>query len=119
VALAELLGVRTAFHPPGDIPPVAEAANLAIVVSTPALGYQKSHTYNDATHEVFFPGTPVARDGYLWPSPEPGFGVDLDEKAASRFPRSSSALTAGPLASSAPTALSSPHNRNISRRRYP
>jgi mannonate dehydratase len=28
----------------------------------------------------------VVRDGYLWPSPEPGFGVDLDEKAASRFP---------------------------------
>jgi mannonate dehydratase len=30
-------------------------------VSTPAFGYQESHTYNDATHEVF-PGTPVVRD---------------------------------------------------------
>ena len=85
VALAELLGVRTAFHSPGDISPVGVAANLAVDVSTPAFGYQESHTYNDATHEVF-PGTPVVRDGYLWPSPEPGFGVDLDEKAASRFP---------------------------------
>jgi mannonate dehydratase len=84
-ALAELLGVRTAFHSPGDISPVGVAANLAVDVSTPAFGYQESHTYNDATHEVF-PGTPVVRDGYLWPSPEPGFGVDLDEKAASRFP---------------------------------
>jgi mannonate dehydratase len=85
VALAELLGVRTAFHSPGDVSPVGVAANLAVDVSTPAFGYQESHTYNDATHEVF-PGTPVVRDGYLWPSPEPGFGVDFDEKAASRFP---------------------------------
>jgi mannonate dehydratase len=56
-ALAELLGDRTAFHSPGDISPVGVAANLAIDVSTPAFGYQESHTYNDATHEVF-PGTP-------------------------------------------------------------
>jgi mannonate dehydratase len=83
------------------------AANLAVDVSTPAFGYQEPHIYNDATHEVFS-GTPVVRDGYLWPSPEPGFGVDLGEKAASRFPRSSSALTAGPPASAAPTAPSSP-----------
>jgi mannonate dehydratase len=85
VALAELLGVRTAFHSPGDVSPVGVAANLAIDVSTPAFGYQESHTYDDATHEVF-PGTPMVRDGYLTPSAEPGFGVDLDEKAAGRFP---------------------------------
>ena len=85
VALAELLGVRTAFHSPGDICPVGVAANLAVDVSTPAFGYQESHEYNDATLEVF-PGTPVVRDGYLTPSDLPGFGVDLDEKAASRFP---------------------------------
>ena len=85
VALAELLGVRTAFHSPGDISPVGVAANLAVDVSTPAFGYQESHTYNEATHEVF-PGTPVVRDGYLTPSSAPGLGVDIDEKAAARFP---------------------------------
>ncbi|MCW2883199.1 MAG: mannonate dehydratase [Streptosporangiaceae bacterium] len=85
VALAELIGVRTAFHSPGDISPVGVAANLAVDVSTPAFGFQESHTYNDATHEVF-PGTPVVRDGYLTVSPDPGWGVDLDEKAAARFP---------------------------------
>lgn len=85
VALCELLGVRTAFHSPGDISPVGVAANLAVDVSTPAFGYQESHTYNDATHEVF-PGTPVARDGHLYPSDAPGWGVDLDEKAAAAFP---------------------------------
>ncbi|WP_236655211.1 enolase C-terminal domain-like protein [Streptacidiphilus carbonis] len=85
VALAELLGVRTAFHSPGDISPVGVAANLAVDVSTPAFGYQESHTYNEATHEVF-PGTPVVRDGYLTPSELPGWGVELDEKAALRHP---------------------------------
>jgi mannonate dehydratase len=85
VALAELLGVRTAFHSPGDISPVGVAANLAVDVSTPAFGYQESHTYNEATHEVF-PGTPVVHDGHLSPSNEPGWGVDLDEAAAAKFP---------------------------------
>jgi mannonate dehydratase len=85
VALAELLGVRTAFHSPGDISPVGVAANLAVDVSTPAFGYQESHAYNEATHAVF-PGTPVVHDGYLTPSASPGWGVDLDEQAAARFP---------------------------------
>jgi mannonate dehydratase len=83
--MAELTGVRTAFHSPGDITPVGVAANLAVDVSTPAFGYQESHEYNDATHEVF-PGTPVVADGHLYPSDEPGWGVDLDEQAAAKFP---------------------------------
>lgn len=85
VAMAELSGVRTAFHSPGDISPVGVAANLAVDVSTPAFGYQESHDYNDATHEVF-PGTPVVTGGYLYPSDQPGWGVDLDERAAARYP---------------------------------
>jgi mannonate dehydratase len=85
VALAELLGVRTAFHSPGDISPVGVAANLAVDVSTPAFGYQESHTYNEATHEVF-PGTPVVREGHLAPSDAPGWGVDLDEAQAAKYP---------------------------------
>ena len=85
VALCELLGVRTAFHSPGDISPVGVAANLAVDISTPAFGYQESHTYNDATHEVF-PGTPVVREGHLYPSDAPGWGIDLDESAAAKFP---------------------------------
>jgi mannonate dehydratase len=81
VALAELSGVRTAFHSPADVSPVGVAANLALDISTPAFGYQESHTYNAATHDVF-PGTPVVRDGYLYPSNAPGWGIDLDERAA-------------------------------------
>jgi mannonate dehydratase len=85
VALAELLGVRTAFHSPGDISPVGVAANLAVDISTPAFGYQESHTYNEATQEVF-PGTPEVKDGYQYPSTKPGWGIDLDEQAAAKHP---------------------------------
>jgi len=49
-----------------------------------AFGIQEGHVYNDATLEVF-PGTPVAVDGYLYPSDAPGWGVDLDEKLAAKF----------------------------------
>ena len=85
VALAELSGVRTAFHSPADVSPVGVAANLALDISTPAFGYQESHTYNAATHDVF-PGTPVVREGYLYPSDAPGWGVDVDERAAADYP---------------------------------
>ncbi len=85
VALAELFGVRTAFHSPADVSPVGVAANLAIDISTPAFGYQESHTYDAATHDVF-PGTPVVRDGHLYPSESPGWGLDLDERAAAAHP---------------------------------
>jgi mannonate dehydratase len=85
VALAELSGVRTAFHSPADVSPVGVAANLALDISTPAFGYQESHTYNAATEEVF-PGTPVVRDGHLYPSAAPGWGVDIDERASAAHP---------------------------------
>lgn len=85
VALCEFAGVRTAWHGPGDVSPVGVAANIALDVTTSAFGIQEGHVYDEATHEVF-PGTPVAESGYLYPSDKPGWGVDLDEKLAGRFP---------------------------------
>ncbi|HEY4457238.1 MAG TPA: enolase C-terminal domain-like protein, partial [Pseudonocardiaceae bacterium] len=67
------------------VSPVGVAANLAVDIATPAFGYQESHTYNAATHDVF-PGTPVVREGYLYPSTAPGWGIDLDEEAAAAYP---------------------------------
>ncbi|MPZ82480.1 MAG: starvation-sensing protein RspA [Actinophytocola sp.] len=85
VALCELNGVRTAWHGPGDVSPVGVAANIALDVTTSAFGIQEGHLYNDATQEVF-PGTPIAVDGYLYPSDAPGWGVDLDEGEAAKYP---------------------------------
>lgn len=84
-ALCELLGVRTAWHAPGDVSPVGVAANIALDVSSHAFGIQEATLYGDRVHEVF-PGTPVPTKGYLTPSDAPGWGVDLDETEAAKYP---------------------------------
>jgi mannonate dehydratase len=83
--LAELSGVRTAWHGPGDTSPIGAAANVALDVSSAAFGIQEGHVYNDATHEVF-PGTLRIEDGWLRPNEAPGWGIEIDEVAAARYP---------------------------------
>ncbi|MFF0268052.1 enolase C-terminal domain-like protein [Kribbella sp. NPDC004536] len=83
--LAELCGVRTAWHGPGDTSPIGAAANVALDVTSVAFGIQEGHIYDDATHEVF-PGTLRIEDGWLRPNDTPGWGIDLDEEAAARYP---------------------------------
>ncbi|TDE11202.1 enolase C-terminal domain-like protein [Jiangella asiatica] len=84
-ATAELFGIRTAWHGPGDVSPVGHAANLALDIALPNTGIQELYAFPDAVREVF-PGTPVAADGHLWPSAAPGLGVDIDERLAAAFP---------------------------------
>lgn len=81
----ELFGVRTAWHGPGDVSPVGHAANLALDLAAPSFGIQEHHVFAPQVAEVF-PGTLHVRDGHLWPSDAPGLGVDLDEKAAAKYP---------------------------------
>ncbi|MDX2970117.1 enolase C-terminal domain-like protein [Kribbella solani] len=83
--LAELCGVRTAWHGPGDTSPIGAAANVALDVTSVAFGIQEGHLYNDATYEVF-PGTLRIENGWLRPNETPGWGIDLDLEAAARYP---------------------------------
>ncbi|WP_329544158.1 mandelate racemase [Streptomyces sp. NBC_01356] len=84
-ALCELRGVRLAPHGPADVSPVAQAATLALDVSSHAFGVQEAATFRPTVAEVF-PGTVVPRGGVLVPSEVPGHGVDFDESAARRHP---------------------------------
>ena len=59
--------------------------NLALDLTSPAFGIQEGHVYPEAVHEIFG-GTPVIRAGYATPSESPGWGIELDEKAAESFP---------------------------------
>jgi mannonate dehydratase len=90
----ELLGVRTAWHGPGDVSPVGHAANLALDLAAPNFGIQERHAFSEPVVEVF-PGTPQVRDGHLWPSDLPGLGVDLDESAAAKYPPRAPLATEG------------------------
>ena len=84
-ALAEAFGVRTAFHGPGDVSPVGHAANVHLDVVLPNFGVQEFMGFGDALADVF-PGRLQVRDGCLYPSDEPGLGIDVDERLAARFP---------------------------------
>lgn len=84
-AMCEFFAVRTAWHGPGDVSPVGHAANVHLDLTVPNFGIQEARAFNDAEQEVF-PGCPELRDGYYWATDKPGLGIDLDERAAARFP---------------------------------
>lgn len=84
-ALGELHGVRTAWHGPGDVSPIGHAVNLHLDLACWNFGIQEFAGFGDNLRAVF-PGSPELRGGYLYANDRPGWGVDLDEAAAARFP---------------------------------
>jgi L-alanine-DL-glutamate epimerase-like enolase superfamily enzyme len=89
-ALAEHFGVKTAWHGPPDVSPVGHAANAHLDLAISNFGIQEMSFLNQATRDVF-PGSPTIRNGYMFVNEAPGFGVDIDEELAARFPISESA----------------------------
>ncbi len=84
-ALCEAFSVRTAWHGPGDVSPVGHVANLHLDVACHNFGIQEFAGFGDPLKEVF-PGCPEIRNGYLYPNDKPGFGIDIDEKLAAKYP---------------------------------
>ncbi len=84
-AMGEIFGVRTAWHGPGDVSPIGHAANVALDLACWNFGIQEYTHFNDAAHEIF-PGTLVAREGYLYANEAPGWGIEVNEKAAAKYP---------------------------------
>jgi mannonate dehydratase len=86
-ALCEAHGIRTAWHGPGDVSPVGHACSVHLDLATPNFGIQEwcGIDGNGPLNEVFS-GIPKVKNGYVYVSEKPGFGVDIDEKAAKRYP---------------------------------
>lgn len=95
---AEQFGVRTAWHGPGDMSPLAHAANIHIDLAAPNFGVQEwsgieppNFVIQDlkgprgALLEVF-PGLPEFKRGYVYANDKPGLGVDLNETEAEKYP---------------------------------
>lgn len=95
---AEQFGVRTAWHGPGDMSPLAHAANIHIDIAARNFGVQewsgieppnfviqKLRDNHGALLEVF-PGLPEYRNGYVYPNGKPGLGVDINETEAAKYP---------------------------------
>jgi len=83
--LADLYGVRTGSHGPGDVSPIGIAAALHLDVSIANFGIQEYMSHLELANEVFTPGYRYA-DGMLHLSDEPGIGVRFDKQAAKRYP---------------------------------
>jgi mannonate dehydratase len=84
-ALGEAFGVRTAWHGPGDVSPVGHAANVALDLACHNFGIQEYAAFDERVREVF-PGTLEARDGYLFANEAPGWGIEVNEQLAARYP---------------------------------
>lgn len=84
-ALAEHFAVRSAWHGPGDVSPVGHACNGHLDLAIHNFGIQEGPRFSDRLQEIF-PGCPEIKNGYMHLNDSPGFGVDIDEKLAAKFP---------------------------------
>jgi len=102
---AEQFGVKTAWHGPGDMSPLAHAANIHLDLASynfglqewsgtepPNFVIQKLKGPREALLEVF-PGLPEYRKGYVYANDRPGLGVDINEEEAQKYPCENSVTT--------------------------
>lgn len=82
---ANLYGVRTAWHGPGDTSPVGHAANLHLDLWAPNFGVQEWCRFDPIFYDIF-PGLPEVRKGYMYPNDKPGLGIDINEELAAKYP---------------------------------
>ncbi len=84
-AMAEAFQVRTAWHGPGDVSPIGHCANVTLDVVCYNFGIQEWTFSNERIQEVF-DGYPVVKEGLVYPNDKPGWGVEINEKAAAKYP---------------------------------
>ena len=83
--LAEQFGVRTAWHGPADVFPVGHMGNMTLDLVSYNFGIQEYTAFSDRTQGVF-KVCPKVKDGYSWANEQPGWGIEIDEKVAAKFP---------------------------------
>ena len=83
--LGESFGVKTAWHGPGDVSPIGHMANVTLDIVSTNFGIQEYSAFNQRTREIFS-GVPEMKNGYLWVSEKPGWGIEIDEKEAAKSP---------------------------------
>lgn len=96
--LAEQFGVRTAWHGPGDMSPLAHAANIHIDLAARNFGIQEWSGIEPPNFVIqqlkgprgalldVFPGLPQFHQGHVYANDLPGLGVDVNELEASKYP---------------------------------
>jgi mannonate dehydratase len=83
--LTEQYGVKTAWHGPGDVSPVGHIAQLHLDLASTNFGIQEGGIIQGLEAEIF-KGCATYKDGYLYASNAPGWGIEVDEKLAAKHP---------------------------------
>jgi mannonate dehydratase len=83
--LGEHFGVKTAWHGPGDVSPIGHAANIALDLTSYNFGIQEYSAFSDRLKEIFV-GCPEMKNGYLYANEKPGWGIEVNEELAKKFP---------------------------------
>jgi mannonate dehydratase len=83
--MANEFNVRTAWHGPGDVSPIGHCANVTLDLVSPNFGVQEWTFPNERIQEIFT-GYPVVRDGYVYANEKPGWGIEINETAAAKYP---------------------------------
>ncbi len=83
--LCEAFNVRTAWHGPGDVSPIGHAANATLDLTIPNFGIQEYSAFSERVREVFT-GVPELRNGYIYVNEAPGWGIEINETAAKKYP---------------------------------
>ncbi len=81
----EQFGVRTAWHGPGDVSPVGHAANIHLDLAVPNFGIQEWGGFSPELEKVF-PGCPKQKGAYVYLNGRPGWGIELNEQEAAKYP---------------------------------
>ena len=84
-ATCEMFGVRTAWHGPSNVSPVGHAINMHLDLASYNFGIQEESLFSDKIREVF-PGAPEISGGYMYANDKPGWGIDIDEQVAAKYP---------------------------------
>ena len=84
-ALAEPYQIKSAFHGPDDIGPIAQAASVHISRAIHNFGVLEWAVYNEQAHAAVS-GICSFKDGLAYPQELPGLGTDVNEEVAARYP---------------------------------
>ena len=83
--LGEVFGVKTAWHGPGDVSPIGHMCNLHLDLASVNFGIQEGGVIRGVEAEIF-KGCETFKDGYLYANDSPGWGIEVDEKLAAKYP---------------------------------
>jgi mannonate dehydratase len=84
-ALGEACQVKTAWHGPGDVSPVGHCANIALDLACYNFGIQEWSGMGEREQAVF-EGCPQMKDGYAYANEKPGWGIEVNETEAAKYP---------------------------------